>query len=155
MRQQKRIQGRQGLQLNEQSLQILVETIPALMWRAKPDGRIDYVNKRLLEYFGSPLEEIIGWGWMEKAHPDDVAFKAQTWLNNLETMTPHDVNCRFQGADGAYRWFASSLGGVRAPGRLSRNRRGFLARNPDRNFVPGCHAFTPGGRRVSLAPCSM
>ena len=105
MREQKRIQGRQGLLLNEQSLQILVETIPALVWRAKPNGHIDYVNKRLLEYFGSPLEEIIGWGWMQKAHPDDVAFKAQTWLNNLETMTPHDVNCRFQGADGAYRWF--------------------------------------------------
>jgi PAS domain-containing protein len=62
MREQKRIQGRQGLLLNEQSLQILVETIPALVWRAKPNGHIDYVNKRLLEYFGSPLEEIIGWG---------------------------------------------------------------------------------------------
>jgi PAS domain S-box-containing protein len=105
MRQQKRIQGRQGLLLNEQSLQILVETIPALVWRATPDGHIDYVNKRLLEYFGSPLEEIIGWGWMQKAHPDDVAFKVQSWLRNLEAMASHDVNCRFQGADGAYRWF--------------------------------------------------
>jgi PAS domain S-box-containing protein len=105
MRRQKPIQGRQGLQLNEQNLQILVETIPALMWRAKPDGHIDYVNKRLLEYFGSPLEEIIGWGWMEKVHPDDVAFKVQSWLSNLEAMTSHDANCRFQGADGAYRWF--------------------------------------------------
>jgi PAS domain S-box-containing protein len=105
MRQQKRIQGRQGLLLNEQSLQILVETIPALVWRAKPNGHIDYVNKRLLEYFGSPLEEIIGWGWMQKAHPDDVGFKVQSWLTNLEAMASHDVNCRFQGADGAYRWF--------------------------------------------------
>jgi PAS domain S-box-containing protein len=84
---------------------ILVETIPALVWRAKPNGHIDYVNKRLLEYFGSPLEEIIGWGWMQKAHPDDVAFKVQSWLRNLEVMASHDVNCRFQGADGAYRWF--------------------------------------------------
>src|ERR1700739_1914901 len=105
MRQQKRIQGRQDLQRNEQSLQILVETIPALMWRAKPDGHIDYVNKRLLEYFGSPVEEIVGWGWREKVHPDDVAFKVQSWLSNLEAMTPHDANCRFQGADGTYRWF--------------------------------------------------
>jgi PAS domain S-box-containing protein len=105
MRQQKPIQDRQGLQLNEQNLQILVETIPTPMWRAKPDGHIDYVNKRLLEYFGSPIEEIIGWGWMEKVHPDDVAFKVQSWLSNLEAMTSHDANCRFQGADGAYRWF--------------------------------------------------
>jgi PAS domain S-box-containing protein len=42
---------------------------------------------------------------MEKAYPDDVAFKSQSWLSNLEAMTSHDVNCRLQGADGAYRWF--------------------------------------------------
>jgi PAS domain S-box-containing protein len=105
MGQPKRIQDRQGFQLDEESLQILVETIPALMWRAKPDGHIDYVNNRLLEYFGSPVEEIIGWGWLEKVHPDDVAFKVKNWLSNLEAMTSHDAICRFQGADGAYRWF--------------------------------------------------
>src|ERR1700722_3510225 len=105
MRQTKRIQGRQGLQLNEQNLQILVETIPALVWRARPDGHIDYVNKRLLEYLGAPLEGIVGWGWMDKVHPDDVAFKVQSWLGNLKGMTSHAANCRFQGADGAYRWF--------------------------------------------------
>jgi PAS domain S-box-containing protein len=105
MRQQRRMQGQQGLPLNEQSLRTLVETIPAFVWRAKPDGHIDYVNKRLLQYLGSPLEEIIGWGWMEKVHPDDVAFKVQAWLVNLEAMTSHEANCRFQGADGAYRWF--------------------------------------------------
>jgi PAS domain S-box-containing protein len=105
MRQQQRIQGQQGLPLNEQNLQTLVETIPALVWRARPDGNIDYVNKRLLEYLGSPLEAIIGWGWMEKVHPDDIAFKVQSWLGNLEAMTSHEANCRFQGADGAYRWF--------------------------------------------------
>jgi PAS domain S-box-containing protein len=105
MRQPKRIQGRQGLQLSEQGLQILVETIPALVWRAKPDGHIDYVNNRLLEFFGSRLEEIIGLGWIEKVHPDDAAFKTQDWLGNMEAMAPHDANCRLQGADGTYKWF--------------------------------------------------
>src|ERR1700756_354035 len=105
MRQQQRNQGRQDFPLSEQSLQTLVETIPAFVWRARPDGHIDYVNRRLLEYLGSPLEEIIGWGWMDKVHPDDIAFKVQTWLSNLEATTAHAVKCRFQGADGAYRWF--------------------------------------------------
>jgi PAS domain S-box-containing protein len=103
MTQQQRGHGQQGPALNE--LLNMVETIPALVWRARPDGTIDYVNKRLLEYLGSPLEEVIGWGWMEKVHPHDVAFKVQSWLGHLETRTSHDANCRFQGADGAYRWF--------------------------------------------------
>jgi PAS domain S-box-containing protein len=105
MRQQQRLEGQSGLPLDEQHLQTLVETIPTLVWRAKPDGNIDYINKRLLEYLGSPLEDIIGWGWMDKVHPDDIAFKVQSWLSNLEAMTSHDANCRFQGADGVYRWF--------------------------------------------------
>ena len=99
------IQGQQDLLLSEQNLQALVETIPALVWRARPDGHIDYVNKRVLEYFGAPLADIIGWGWTKRVHPDDIAFKVQNWLSNLERMTSHDANCRFQGADGTYRWF--------------------------------------------------
>jgi PAS domain S-box-containing protein len=82
-----------------------VETIPALVWRAGPEGIVEFVNKRVLEYFGAPLDEIIGSGWMEKVHPDDVAFKGSTWLRNLESGNPHDAVCRMRGADGRYRWF--------------------------------------------------
>ena len=82
-----------------------MEAIPALVWRAGPEGNIEYVNKRVLEYLGAPLGEVIGWGWMDKVHPDDVAFKVKTWLKNLESGNPHDAACRFRGADGRYRWF--------------------------------------------------
>jgi PAS domain S-box-containing protein len=94
-----------ALTSSEQELRLVVETIPALVWRAGPEGNVDYVNKRVLKYFGAPLDEIIGWGWMEKVHPDDVAFKVNNWLRNLESGNPHDAVCRMQGADGRYRWF--------------------------------------------------
>ncbi|WP_210386050.1 PAS domain-containing protein [Phyllobacterium sp. SYP-B3895] len=89
----------------EQELRLLVETIPALVWRAGPEGNVEYVNKRVLEYFGAPLGEIVGWGWAERVHPEDVTFNVSSWLENLETENPHDVVCRFRGADGRYRWF--------------------------------------------------
>jgi PAS domain S-box-containing protein len=90
---------------SEQELRLLVETIPTLVWRAAPDGNFDYVNKRMLEYLGAPLSEVIGWGWMDKVHPDDVGFKVRSWLQNLQSGKPHDVVCRIRGADGRYRWF--------------------------------------------------
>ena len=93
---------------------MLVEAIPALVWRAGPEGNIEYVNKRVLDYLGARLGEVIGWGWMEKVHPDDVAFKVRTWLENLESGKPHDAACRFRGADGRYRWFAVRAEPVRA-----------------------------------------
>src|SRR5271165_3472512 len=95
----------EALTSSEQELRLLVEAIPALVWRAGPEGNIEYVNKRVLEYLGAPLSEVIGWRWMEKVHPDDVAFKVRTWLKNLESGNPHDAVCRIRGADGRHRWF--------------------------------------------------
>jgi PAS domain S-box-containing protein len=95
----------EALTSHEQDLHLLVETIPALVWKAGPDGNIEYVNKRVLEYLGKPLDEIIGWGWAESIHPDDVSFKVSTWLKHLEITTAHDAVCRIRGADGQYRWF--------------------------------------------------
>jgi PAS domain S-box-containing protein len=105
----------------EQELRLLMETIPALVWRAGPEGNIEYANKRLLDYFGAPLGDIISWGWAERVHPDDVAFKTKTWLRSLDSGTPHDAVCRFQGADGRYRWFLVSGAPLKAgDGRVLR-----------------------------------
>ena len=95
----------EALTSSEQELRLLVDAIPTLVWRAAPDGNFEYVNKRMLEYLGAALSDVIGWGWMDKVHPDDIAFKVSTWLRNLESGKTHDVMCRIRGADGRYRWF--------------------------------------------------
>jgi PAS domain-containing protein len=67
--------AKEALTSGEQELRLLVEAIPKLVWRAAPDGNFEYVNKRTLEYLGVPLSEVLGWGWMDKVHPDDVGFR--------------------------------------------------------------------------------
>jgi PAS domain S-box-containing protein len=94
-----------GPSAREQEIRLLVETIPTPVWRATPEGNVEYVNKRALEYFGVSAGEILGWGWMDKVHPDDIASKVGTWLKNLQSEAPHAAICRFRGADGQYRWF--------------------------------------------------
>src|SRR5271154_3243542 len=117
---------------SEQELRLLVEAIPALVWRAGPDGNIEYVNQRLLDYLGAPRGEVIGWGWMEKVHPDDVAFKVKTWLENLESGNPHDAVCRFRRADGQYRWFEVHGEPLRASDGTVLSWSGFLIDIDDR-----------------------
>ena len=113
--------GEEAVFSGEQQLRLLVDTIPALLWRAGPGGDVEYVNKRLLEYLGATFDEIIGDGWRDKVHPDDVAFKTRTWLTNLESGTTHDAVCRFRGADGRYRWFLMSGAPLKASdGRVLR-----------------------------------
>src|ERR1700726_3146993 len=113
--------AREALTIPEHELRLLVDTIPTLVWTAGPEGDIEYVNKRVLEYLGATLDQIIGNGWVEKVHPDDVAFKTRTWVANLESRTAHDAVCRFRGADGQYRWFAISGAPLKAgDGRVLR-----------------------------------
>jgi PAS domain-containing protein len=48
----------------EQKLRLLVEMIPALVWSAGPEGNIEYVNKRVLEYLEHHLAtSLAGDGW--------------------------------------------------------------------------------------------
>jgi PAS domain S-box-containing protein len=144
------------LTTSEQELRLLVEAIPALVWRAGPEGNIEYVNKRVLDYFGAPLGEVIGWGWMDKVHPDDVAFKVRTWLQNLESGNPHDVVCRFRGADGRYRWFEVRGEPSRASDGSVQGWYGVLIDIDDRRKVTvccasNCWAFAADARQTGAA----
>ena len=51
---------RQG---SENRLRLIIDTTPALIHSARPDGYIDYFNKPWLEYMGVSLEDVEGWKW--------------------------------------------------------------------------------------------
>jgi PAS domain S-box-containing protein len=95
----------QALRASEHHLRLMTETIPALVWRTTPDGEIDYVNRRVLDYTGKPLEDFGNNGWLQLLHPDDVDSTIRIWRQNTQTGEPHQVTYRLRRADGAYRWF--------------------------------------------------
>jgi PAS domain S-box-containing protein len=100
-----RRQAEQALRASEHHLRLMTETIPALVWRTTPDGEIDYVNRRVLEYTGKPIEDFGNNGWLQLLHPDDVDSTIRIWRQNTQTGEPHQVTYRLRRADGAYRWF--------------------------------------------------
>ncbi|MGE5755373.1 MAG: PAS domain-containing protein, partial [Planctomycetaceae bacterium] len=44
----------------ERRFRHLAEAIPHIVWIARADGSIEYVNRRWSEYTGLPLEECLG-----------------------------------------------------------------------------------------------
>ncbi len=93
------------LQESEERFRFLNEAIPQQVWTARPDGSLDYVNRRVLEYFGYPFEEMIGNGWQRFLHPDDLPGCLDCWARALETKQPYEIEFRLlRGADHSFRW---------------------------------------------------
>jgi formate hydrogenlyase transcriptional activator len=88
----------------EAELRDVVDTIPAIVWSALPDGSNAYVNSRFVEYCGMPAEKIAGSGWHAATHPDDLERHNAKWLACAASGEPLEDEVRFRRADGQYRW---------------------------------------------------
>jgi PAS domain S-box-containing protein len=92
-------------EVSEQRYRFLAETIPQIVWTARPDGWLDYANQRWFEYTGLTLEQTKGEGWQTVLHPDDVLPAAERWNRSLRMGETYEIESRFRrSADGAYRW---------------------------------------------------
>jgi len=88
----------------EDSFKRMADTIPQLVWTARPDGTIDYANRRWYEYTGLSEQETRGTGWMSAVHPDDRAVVARRARLALEGQLLLTTEYRLRRADGSYRW---------------------------------------------------
>jgi PAS domain S-box-containing protein len=85
-------------------VQVLVDSIPALIHTARPDGYLDYFNKPWLEYLGVTLDKVAGWNWTAFVHPEDVEGILTKWRACLATGEIFEYETRVRRANGEYRW---------------------------------------------------
>jgi PAS domain S-box-containing protein len=92
---------------SERKFRLLVETIPALVWRGTSEGELDYLNERAVEYLGHTAQSLIGGGWIELVHPDHRDATVRRWLHSATTGSSYDDIYKIRRADGQYRWIQS------------------------------------------------
>jgi formate hydrogenlyase transcriptional activator len=85
---------------------LVVDTIPALVHTALPDGNLDFFNQPWLEYVGVSMEELQGWRWTNWIHPEDVEGIVEKWRACLASGEDFAYEARVRRADGEYRWMA-------------------------------------------------
>ena len=93
-----------GQNFESLNIQLLVDSIPALVHTARPDGYLDYFNKPWLEYLGVTLDEVAGWKWKAFIHPEDVEGIVDKWQACLASGEIFEYETRVRRADGKYRW---------------------------------------------------
>jgi two-component system CheB/CheR fusion protein len=93
--------------LAEQARQVreLAESMPALVWSARPDGAFDYLSRQWLDYTGLPEAEQLRWDWLEQVHPQDRERVRDDWRAAVRTGSIFTGELRIRSAGGAYRWF--------------------------------------------------
>jgi PAS domain S-box-containing protein len=91
----------EALRHSEHHLRLLVETIPALVGRTTAEGKLDYVNRRVVDYLGLELGQL----GIQVVHRDDRYAHWLKWRHALRTGEPWESTFRLRRTDGEYRWF--------------------------------------------------
>lgn len=102
------------LRENEERFRLLSEAMPQLVWSSQPDGSIDYLNRRWLDFTGLSLEQARSDGWAIALHPDDLQSTKAAWKQATETGQPYQQEQRLRRSDGVYRWFLTRALPLRA-----------------------------------------
>jgi PAS domain S-box-containing protein len=105
--------SRELLREREFQLNLLTETLPAILWKADLNGRITYINKKTVEHSGLTLDGFQEKSWIDLIHPDDVADTLARWNELLAGGDGYDIVSRLLCADGQYHWFHISAAVVR------------------------------------------
>lgn len=107
--------ARDALAHSEERFAILADSMPQIVWSARPDGHHDYFNARWYDFTGVPAGSTDGEGWRDMFHPDDQERLAKRWSRSLETGEPYEIEYRLRDAAGEYRWTLGRALPMRGP----------------------------------------
>lgn len=104
----RRARAEQALRQSEERFRLLADHAPVIIWTARPDTTLDYVNRTCAEFTGLPPERLCGEGWLDVVHPEDRDRCVAIYAPAFEERRPFLFEYRARRADGAYRWLLAS-----------------------------------------------
>src|SRR5271165_6073962 len=87
------------------NLRTVIDTIPALVVHALPDGSVEFVNQGWQQFTGRSADELTGWGWEAAIHPDDISRFIEEWATARVIGKAFESEARVRRSDGQYHWF--------------------------------------------------
>jgi len=100
-----RKKAEEALRTSQRKLGFIINTMPTFAWSARPDGSVDFLNERWVEYTGISAEQALDWKWTVSIHPDDLNNLTDYWRSIMATGEPGEIEARLRRFDGVYRWF--------------------------------------------------
>ncbi|MES2819996.1 MAG: histidine kinase dimerization/phosphoacceptor domain -containing protein [Pseudomonadota bacterium] len=91
--------------LGELEFRELADNAPVMIWRAGADKLCDWFNKPWQVFAGKSLEQLLGYGWAEDVHPEDLERCVSIYESAFDARTTFTMPYRLRRNDGEYRWF--------------------------------------------------
>lgn len=99
---QQRSRAESALRASERRYAMVTELLPQLVWITDAAGKLEFVNKRWVEYTGLTAEQIRKGA--TALHPDDAARWQTGWARAMTEGKPFEMEYRLRAADGHYEW---------------------------------------------------
>ena len=99
-----RVSAERSIRLEENQLRRLVDAMPAMIWRADPDGKFDRWNRTIVETLGKPWEASETFNLLPRIDPAQVEEVEEQWGKAVRSGVPYENTYRILGNDGNYHW---------------------------------------------------
>ena len=103
----------EALRGSETRLRQLADAMPQVVWIARPDGRIVYINERVNELSGVRMLDDGTWSWANVLVPEDRDTTIEAWATAVRNGMPYEIPHRLKRTDGTVHWYLSRAVPVR------------------------------------------
>ncbi|MBV9401053.1 MAG: PAS domain S-box protein [Bryobacterales bacterium] len=94
------------LHASEGRFRQLADSMPQIVWTARPDGYVDYYNQRWYEFTGFAKDQFGDASWQRALHPEDVQRSREYYYACIGSGRPYQIEYRFWDRhDRRWRWF--------------------------------------------------
>ncbi|MBD3563058.1 PAS domain S-box protein, partial [Planktothrix sp. FACHB-1355] len=99
-----RISVATALRKSEQQYETLARLAPVGIFRTDAAGKTIYANERSIEMVGLRCEMLLGDGWIQTIHPEDLEEVLTKWLNTIKQHSSFQCEHRIVRPDGSIVW---------------------------------------------------
>jgi PAS domain S-box-containing protein len=99
----------EALRHSEDKYRTLTDAVGSLMWMSDAGGQVTFVNRRWSDYLNGDAREILGSGWRDCIHPDDLPEVLRERTAAVEEGRAYTIECRLKRHDGQYRWHLTRI----------------------------------------------
>ncbi|MFB2971661.1 PAS domain S-box protein [Aerosakkonema sp. BLCC-F183] len=99
-----RISAETALRKSEQQYETLTRLAPVGIFRTDAAGKVIYANERCIEMVGLRREMLLGDGWVQTIHPEDIEEVLTKWLKTIKQHSSFQCEHRIVRPDGSIVW---------------------------------------------------